>query len=489
VVWWADAETAQTLDSALAALTYRLQPAATAEAWTTTGVADWAVNWLQAHTGWLLILDNVEDPALISSLLGRLPTGDILITTRRDISWHVHGVTPLTLDLLPRPAAITLLQDITPRTSGGAAAPAPDGFDSDVADALAAELGDLPLALHQAGAYITANRLPLVTYLQRLRAQTNAMLRKTAHGADANRAVAKVFDLTVETLLQAEPAAVDILRGLSWLAPSNLSRGVITYRATREADQARKPDTAKAENELVDVDDLLGLLASYSLITLTPATVGMHRLLQAAVREHDRTAPSTGQDPGPGLTGGQATALAWLSEAIPTDPGRNVAGWGLWHDLLPHLDALFGHLPAHLPNLDFAALLTQTAHHLWAQGRHHRHAFRLDEQAVTITGAALGPDHPDTGFRLAGLAGTLDALGRPADALPLRERAVAITRGRARPRPSRHGHHAGQPRVRLLAARPEGRGCCRTTGASPARALTSQRQARSCPLDSATPAR
>jgi hypothetical protein len=44
-----------------------------------------------------------------------------------------------------------------------------------------------------------------------------------------------------------------------------------------------------------------------------------------------------------GLTGGQATALAWLVDSVPADPAQNVTGWGLWRDLLTRLDALFGH--------------------------------------------------------------------------------------------------------------------------------------------------
>ncbi len=194
--------------------------------------------------------------------------------------------------------------------------------------------------------------------------------------------------------MQADPAAVEILRALAWLAPTNLPRQVVSHPdTTREGESS----TANA-----DVDDLLGLLASYSLITLTTYTIDIHRLLQATVREHDRIASSPGQIDAGGLTGGQATALAWLVAAVPAEPGTNVAGWRLWRDLLPHLDAFFDHLPQEMGNPDFAKLLGQTAFYLAMQGR-YTHALRLNERAVAIAEAALGPDHTDTGDLLEAL--------------------------------------------------------------------------------------
>jgi tetratricopeptide (TPR) repeat protein len=421
VVWWADAENAETLELALADLAYRLQPK-TAKEWTTSEAADWATWWLQAHTGWLLILDNVENPDLITELLGKLTTGDILITTRRDIDWGRHAVTSLTLKVLPRAASVALLRERLHQTADHSPReePADDasGFDTQAADALADELGDLPLALQQAAGYITATHLPLATYLTRLRQQTGTMLGKTAPGADPHRAVARVFALTLGALTPTAPAAVDILGALAWLAPVPLPRHVIS--------QPTHPDAVDTSTARPDIEELLALAASYSLITLTPTTVTVHRLLQATVRDHDRTAPAEGHPAAEGLTGGQTTALAWLNDAAPTAPDTNVAGWGLWRDLLPHLDVFFDQLPEELPDLDLADLLGQTGFYLWVQGR-HQHALRLQQRARAITEAALGPDHPTTATVLGNTASTLDALGRHAEALPLKQRALAIT--------------------------------------------------------------
>ena len=72
---------------------------------TTAEAAGWATAWLQAHPGWLLVLDNVDDPSDVEPLLGQLPGGHVVMTTRRDVGWHRLAI-PVRLDVLdPGPAA------------------------------------------------------------------------------------------------------------------------------------------------------------------------------------------------------------------------------------------------------------------------------------------------------------------------------------------------------------------------------------------------
>ncbi len=93
----------------------------------------WAITWLQTHPNWLLILDNVEEPDRITSLLGTLRgCGHVLITTRRDLGtaqWTQLGLVPLHLQVLDRGASVTLLQDLT------------GDYNQTAADRVADELG------------------------------------------------------------------------------------------------------------------------------------------------------------------------------------------------------------------------------------------------------------------------------------------------------------------------------------------------------------
>ena len=88
------------------------------------------------------------------------------------------------------------------------------------------------------------------------------------------------------------------------------------------------------------VDEALGLLASYSMITLTPDEVSMHRLVQAVILARpglkDEGSAFGGESP---LT----TAAGWLDDAIPSDPDTNAAGWPLLRALIPHAESLDKH--------------------------------------------------------------------------------------------------------------------------------------------------
>ena len=70
------------VEAGLAGLAGRLCPVV-AVAGTSGDAAGWATGWLQAHDRWLLILDNVEDPADIEPLLGQLGGGHMIVTSRR----------------------------------------------------------------------------------------------------------------------------------------------------------------------------------------------------------------------------------------------------------------------------------------------------------------------------------------------------------------------------------------------------------------------
>src|SRR5262245_20459057 len=65
LVWWITADSGDNVELGLAALTRRLHPMAKL-----ADAQQWAVGWLQANPGWLLVLDNVETVDDIAGLLG-----------------------------------------------------------------------------------------------------------------------------------------------------------------------------------------------------------------------------------------------------------------------------------------------------------------------------------------------------------------------------------------------------------------------------------
>ena len=115
--------------------------------------------WLGREPGYLLILDNADDPALVKPYLPPDPRGHVLLTSRAH-NFDVLGIRkPIRLPVLPPDKALEFLGKRTGRE--GPLDPA----EQDAARTLAAELGYLPLALEQAAAYMVEHEEAFAVYL------------------------------------------------------------------------------------------------------------------------------------------------------------------------------------------------------------------------------------------------------------------------------------------------------------------------------------
>ncbi|YCK36716.1 tetratricopeptide repeat protein [Actinomadura sp. ATCC 39365] len=395
LVWWIDADGPDRIRAGLAALARALTCAidsVAAEQATVEEAAAWALSWLAAHPGWLVVLDNIEDVADVEPYLARLAHGHVLITTRRDIGWQRLNVTPFRLELLPRPAAIALL--------AGLVGP-PDSADTGRLGELAEQLGDLPLALAQAGAYIARTpRMTLAAYLELLTTVPARMYGAATAGVDAERVVAKVLTLSHARIAAVNPFAIDVLNLLACFAPDNLPCSVL--------DGLPKADP-------LQVGEALALLESYSLITVVPGRaedlVSVHRLVQA-VTLHQLTAGRCAQV--------RDTARDLVLAALPDDPGT-IDAWPAYQALLPHARSM---LPLDSPGMH------RVATYLAASGDYTA-AVQLEQERYTHAVATLGAEHPRTmafQHKLAictGQAGDASAArDQLAALLPVRERVL-----------------------------------------------------------------
>ncbi|MFG1993999.1 FxSxx-COOH system tetratricopeptide repeat protein [Actinoplanes sp. NPDC048988] len=386
VRWWISCDNPDTITTSLADLTTRLNADLMVTA-TPLEAATWAIGWLQNQSGWLLILDNVEELADVEQLLAQLDTGHVLITTRRDLDWEHLLDGCLRLELLDREPAVRLLLERSGQT------------DQLTAAVLADELGYLPLALQQAAGYLRQTRTPMAAYLDRLRSQPETVLNAIAPGTRAERAVAQVWLVTLNRLREQRPAAIELLRLLACFAPDEVPRAYL----------ADEPDS---EQELA-------VLASYNLLVLRDKTVGMHRLLQWAVREQAK------QDEAADHTLDRAIAV--LHNAMPGgNPSEAVETWPEWALLAPHIDAVERVVPDELADVNFGSLIGQLGFFYSTQGRHTA-ALEVERRALAIIEAGVPEGDPHIALRLDNLAYTLGSLGRAGEALPLQQRALRIS--------------------------------------------------------------
>ena len=114
----------------------------------------------------------------------------------------------------------------------------PRQHEQDMARAICHELGGLPLALDQAGAYIEETGCSLAAYqrlLQRRRADLLAERRGLVD--DHPQPVATTWSLSFAHVEQKNPAAADLLRLCAFLAPDAIPETIVTEGASHLGSQ------------------------------------------------------------------------------------------------------------------------------------------------------------------------------------------------------------------------------------------------------------
>ncbi|MFI9329013.1 tetratricopeptide repeat protein [Kitasatospora sp. NPDC052868] len=384
LVWWVNAESPARIEQSLAALTMQLHPAWAGRA-TEPERAAWAVNWLHWHPGWLLVFDNAEHPRDLRPYTGAFSHGRHLITTRRATGWS-RGVPTLPLGTLgPDDAAQVLCSYAFEDT---------DPTPQDLHDArlLAADLGHLPLALDQAGAYLAQH--PTVS-IDAYRRTLGTKLAKAADGIDPERTIARIWTQTLLALDEHDPLAATVLNTLAWFAPDDIPVTLLRHLGSEE-----------------ELAEALGALRSYSMITLTRDTVGVHRLVQTVLREQ----------PGhPGRSEAEhALDLAFNALPEPLDYGPAP----VWDRLVPHLTALADTTPPGHHDHPVARHYTLAARHLDRQG-HNARTIPLRQVLLTYCEQLLGETHPHTLTSRNGLALAYRSADELDRAIPLYETNLA----------------------------------------------------------------
>ena len=205
VVWWVRSEEPATLGSDYAAL-------ATALDLDERGATDQRVvveavrRWLEQNTGWLLVFDNAPGANEVRDYLPRSAIGHVLVTSRSQAWGSV--ATPLSVAVMERAESVELLLKRTGET------------DEAAAEALADELGDLPLALEQAAAYVEQTGRSLLGYLELFRERRQEVLARVEPPADYPATVATTWELAFQEVEEASPVAADLLRLMAFLAPT-----------------------------------------------------------------------------------------------------------------------------------------------------------------------------------------------------------------------------------------------------------------------------
>jgi tetratricopeptide (TPR) repeat protein/transcriptional regulator with XRE-family HTH domain len=237
--------------------------------------------WLSAHSNWLLILDNVDDPEMIISFLPMNMMGDVLITTRlqalgpvaQSIEVEKMELDECVLFLLHRSKILALDTSLDQAMKE----------HHTQATEIVAMLDGLPLALDQAGAYIEETRCGLSGYLDLYSMRRKELLlRRGRLPLDHPEPVATTWSLSFQRVEQENRSAADLLRLLAFLNPEAIPEELILLDVAEPGlSLASIPDNPLKINEVVE------LLLRYSLIRRNPEakSLSMHRLVQVVLKD------------------------------------------------------------------------------------------------------------------------------------------------------------------------------------------------------------
>lgn len=352
----------------------------------------------------LLVFDNVEAPDVVRPFLPAAGAARVLITTTKQSVADLGTTVPV--DVFSGQEARALLEGRT-------------GLEEAGAEALAAELGHLPLALNQAAAVMSGQYLAYDPYLERLRS-----LSVTEHLAPEQDephpdGVAEAVLLSLDAIQASDRTGVcaRVMAIMAVLSAAGARRDLLyaAGRAGALVDGGRRvpPDALdRALDQSVD--------RSLLMLSLDGQTVIPHRLTMRVVRE---ALARQGR-----LTVTYRATAAMLLEyadALMRSRDRQTA-----RDISQQVTALSDHFArtAAEADKDLSAVLLRlrffSLYCLIELGDSAPWAIEAGESLTADLRRVLGPDHRDTLTAQNNLAAAYRDAGRFTDAIPLFEQTL-----------------------------------------------------------------
>ncbi len=407
-VLWAQADTHEVLISAFVAAARLLNlPEKDAQDQNIAVAA--FLEWMKTHSQWLLILDNVEDLTMVSGFIPPAHDGHIILTTRVQAMGRLAQRCEVET-IQPEAAALFLLKRstlIASDTSLEQVSP----MERTTALEIARELGYLPLALDQAGAYMEESQLNLKSYLNLYRRERAALLeQRRGVIQDHPESVVTSLSISFKAVEQINPTATDLLHLCAFLHSDAIPEEFITSGASRIGSHLQAAADPLRFNEAINI------LRNYSLIKrdVTRNTLNIHRLVQVVLMH----------------VLDSNTYLLWAERTVRTMsevfPEADAAMWPRCERCLPH--ALSCIQLIERDNMEFpeaARLLMRVGWYLKERAQ-YREAEPIVQRALVINTQQLEPNNVDTAQTLNVLAGIYDAQGRYAEAEPLYIRGLTI---------------------------------------------------------------
>lgn len=278
-VLWVHADSAETLASSFVALAETLDLPEKNEA-NQPLITKAVKQWLQRNSRWLLLVDNLEDVSLLQDLVPSPHAGHIIGTTRsRRTGQIAHRI-----DLSPlqnNDGGLLLLRRTNVLPPG---ATLQDVSEEQrlLAKTISQEVGGLPLALDQAGAYIEETGRGFAEYVGLYQNYAFSLLqRRGTAERDHPSSVVTTFSLSFARMRERNMAAVELLELCAFLQPDAIPEDMLIDGAA-----ALSPVLQAVMSNPMEFDRALEDMLKFSLVQREPSRTVLlvHRLVQVVIK-------------------------------------------------------------------------------------------------------------------------------------------------------------------------------------------------------------
>ena len=267
LIWWLRAEDRSRLTDDFLSLGEYLQLEETASL-SRSALITAIRDRLEKDGRWLLIFDNAEKPDALTPYLPRACRGDVLITSRN----HLWGdlATPVPVKIWERAESVEFL-DMT--LSG------PCGMEG---DNLADDLGDLPLALAQAAAYINQTGIVIPEYRKLFGERREELWGKERQPFGYADTVRTTWSLALSHIRKSHPTSLALLVLFAQLGSGSLTN----YRSLAHT---FRPPVDDVIADPLKLNEAIAPLRLYSLVDVNGDVIVIHPLVRSVVLDYQRS--------------------------------------------------------------------------------------------------------------------------------------------------------------------------------------------------------
>ncbi|HKN55414.1 MAG TPA: FxSxx-COOH system tetratricopeptide repeat protein, partial [Amycolatopsis sp.] len=311
IVWWIQATQRSQIQASLTELAQHLRLPGSGESSTAVPAVLEALRIGRPYRRWLLVFDSAEEPDLVRPYFPVGGTGQVLVTSRNS-DWAATA-RPLEVAVFERVESKELLNRRGPELA-----------DAD-AERISEKLGDLPLAIEQAAAWLAETGMPASEYLRLFDEKFSEIHTEESKPSDYDATIAAAWDVSFSALSTRNAAAHQLLQVCAFFAPEPISRSL--FSGVRGVSVS--PELDRALRDPIQLGRAMRDINRYGLAKIDHRsdTIILHRLIQLALRNRMSDQHRIEMRHG---------AHMLLANLDPNDPGAT-RQWPRYQEVLPHI--------------------------------------------------------------------------------------------------------------------------------------------------------